>query len=167
MLSKSRIDYIFLFVFIPGTYSNNNHIKMNRAILKLSFVTLLFVWIVSLEANAEPRRKKNRNRNNRRRNNDYNDNEEESLLGQFSGDTYADFMERYYGGVNKGSTILGSSYIDQEEGSGNSDDEDYDNFESSGDPYESTGPNDDEDLLPKWPDITTIRTALPPRYINK
>ena len=79
---------------------------MNRAILKLSFVTLLFVWIVSLEANAEPRRKKNRNRNNRRRNNDYNDNEEESLLGQFSGDTYADFMERYYGGVNKGSTSL-------------------------------------------------------------
>lgn len=147
---------------------------MNRVILKLSFAALIFLWMVSLEAEAEPRRKKNRNRNNRRRNNDYNDDEEESLLGQFSGDTYADFMERYYGNVDSGggsSTILSSSYIDQEEGdhhmegSGDSDDEDYDNFESSGDSYGSIVDSDDEDLPTKWSDTTTSRPTIPQRYI--
>ena len=146
---------------------------MNRTILKLSFAALMFLWIVSLEAEAEPRRKKNRNRNNRRRNNDYNDDDDESMLGQFSGDTYADFMERYYGNVDKGSTILSSSYDDQEEsdhhieGSGESDDEDYDNFESSGDSYGSILGQDDTKLIPKWQDTTTRQTTISQRYIIK
>ena len=63
-------------------------------------MALIFMWSLVLETDAEPKRRKNRNRNSRRRNNDYSDDEDESLLGQFSGDSYADFMERYYGGNN-------------------------------------------------------------------
>ena len=134
---------------------------MNRILLKLSFITLLLVWTVSLEAGAEPRRKKNRNRNNRQRNNNYSDDEDESLLGQFSGDSYSDFMERYYTGDNSRSSILSSTYIDQEdsndnvEGSGFSDDEDYGNIEGSGEPI--VNGNDDQ-LLPNWLDTTTKGT---------
>ena len=136
---------------------------MKCYILKISFLAVIFLWSLVLETDAEPRRRKNRNRNNRRRNNDYNDDEDESLLGQFSGDSYADFMERYYGG-NSGkdhsrSSILSSTYIDQEddesdnlEGSGFSDDEDYGDIEGSGDPN-----IDDNQYLPTSFDSTTRR----------
>ena len=153
---------------------------MKCYILKISFLALIFLLSLALETDAEPRRKKNRNRNNRRRNNDYSDDEDESLLGQFSGDSYADFMERYYGGNSFGgdssrgannfggdsgrdhsrSSILGSTYIDQEddednvEGSGLSDDEDYDDIESSGD---RINPGNDNQYLPNSFDTTTRR----------
>jgi len=139
---------------------------MNRVILRLSFVCLIFLWLASVEVEAERRRKKNRNRNNKRQrnNNDYSDDEDESLLGQFSGDSYADFMERYYGGDKKKSSILSSTYIDQEEeqskveGSGDfSDDEDYDNSEGSGEPLDRVN---GQDLLPQWPDTSTKRNRI-------
>ena len=96
------------------------------------------------------------------RNNGYNAAEDESLLGQFSGDSYSDFMERYYTGDNSRSSILSSTYIDQEdnvdsiEGSGLSDDEDYGNIEGSGEPI---GNGYDSQLLPTWPDTSTKRIA--------
>ena len=121
------------------------------------------MWSLVLETDAEPKRRKNRNRNSRRRNNDYSDDEDESLLGQFSGDSYADFMERYYGGNNERdhskSNILSSTYIDQEgdenlEGSGFSDDEDYGDIEGSGDPINNVNENQ---FLPTSYDSTTRR----------
>jgi hypothetical protein len=69
-------------------------------------------------------------------------------------------MERYYTGDNSRSSVLSSTYIDQEdsddnvEGSGFSDDEDYDNIEGSGEPI---GNDNDGQLLPNWPDTTTKR----------
>ena len=150
---------------------------MKCYILKISFLALIFLWSLALETDAEPRRKKNRNRNNRRRNNDYSDDEDESLLGQFSGDSYADFMERYYGGNNFGgdsgrdhsrSSILGSTYIDQEdddkniEGSGFSDDEDYGDIEGSGEPI---SPGKDNQYLPNSFDSTTRRIIYTQRWV--
>ena len=143
---------------------------MNRIILRFSLVALILLWMGSAEVGGDRRRKKNRNRNNRRRNNDYNDDEDDSILGQFSGDSYAQFMEQYYGGTNgaSSSNILSASYIDQDygesEGSGD-DDEDSENFESSGDFRGNIGDNDDEDLLPTWSEPTTISTVTPKRYL--
>ena len=153
---------------------------MNRAVLRFSLVCIIFLWVVSVEVEAERRRKKNRNRNNNRKrnnNNGYSDDEDESLLGQFSGDSYADFMERYYGGNSQKSSILGSTYIDQEDDQGNvdgsgdfSDDEDYNDSEGSGEPLDRTN---GQDLLPQWPDTSTNRNRIntyPPittqRYIT-